>query len=771
MFPTILILSLLSLPAVIASSSCINPYTLTPHQPFHSQINDNYCDCLDGSDEPLTDACSGIYYWAGSTSASNSNTPSSSLTVKCPLQNIFLPVSRLNDGICDCCDGSDEEMQMQNQMGFKCIHDCAKVLQEDRIRLQTIQENYDIGSKKRLENVDEFHSVVQQTFDTLDSLQGQIYPLERMISEHDLQIDQEKTIVLSRHLEAVQTLMQEVRSASGSAALEEVLGMDHMLQMEFISAACQLHGEMNWFVARSGICDPLRLAGLDAQLVWDIGDGAGSGGLIVGDVEELANAFLEHAGLEIGEKVEEEWVDPEDAIIDGHYYNDDGDDDDIDDLLEEDDDDYDGGGGYDDAKDKKRKASNHNAEAKKKNLGKAKSQGDVDIHEFRSKFGKLMRADFHQHAEKITSRIDAVLSNDDNEEEEDFMDDDESEDDESNVIVQKEELDLSGIDPMAVQMVRNTLSGRIAQIEYGNELVQSAQSMLTKLKDSVTEDELSTYLDLLVVGVINRANLSEADVLEVIAVLHADVDVDADIDTCILPYALVCRDPYMRGPLLQRCQDRQGGATCGGSDDAVGIPLSVPDGYYSYYVPKPRGENDAFTKTFHGYENNIFQNSDVARLDREVQDAKKEVDKLKDDVKKLKNEIGMNDKTAQKFGVNGELYSIRDECFEITAGKYTYETCMFGRSYQRDGSGKKTGTDLGKWEGASIDEKTGTRIWKWTGGQKCWNGPKRSATVLVTCGAETKIISADEPNICEYEFKMESYIGCDDSYRTAHEIQ
>jgi protein kinase C substrate 80K-H len=96
---------------------------------------------------------------------------------------------------------------------------------------------------------------------------------------------------------------------------------------------------------------------------------------------------------------------------------------------------------------------------------------------------------------------------------------------------------------------------------------------------------------------------------------------------------------------------------------------------------------------------------------------------------------------------------------------------MFGRSYQRDGSGKKSGTDLGKWEGASIDETTGTRIWKWTGGQKCWNGPKRSATVLVTCGAETKIISADEPNICEYEFKMESYIGCDDRHRTAHEIQ
>ena len=726
-------------------------------------------------------------------------------------------MSRLNDGICDCCDGSDEELQMHDEklstqtqtqpgLGFKvkCIHDCATVLQQDRIRLQTIQRNYNIGSKKRMENVNAFKSVVQETFDTLDSLQGQITPLEHMISEHDGIIVQEKTGVLSRHLEAVESLMLEVRNVPVPvpvAALEEVLGMDHMLQMEFVYAACQLYGEMEIGLARStsgysprsGICDPLRLAGLDAQLVWDMNmnmnmnTNNGAGGLIIGDLEELANAFLEHAGLEIGEKEQEEWVDPEDAIIDGHYYGDsDGDDDD--DVLGEDDDGYDGDfdgddyddyddeKGYDDEKDKKKKGSNRNAEAKKNDLGKgkSKSQGDSDIHEFRSKFGKLMRADFHQHAEKITSRIDSILSNNEEDEEEDLMDDDESEDDESNVDdVEEEEQDLSGIDPMAVQMVRNTLSGRISQIEYGNELVQSAQSMLTLLKDSVTEDELSTYLDLLVVGVINLANLSEADVLEVIAVLHVDVDVDADadIDTCILPYALVCRYPYMHGPLLQRCQDRQRGATCAGSDDTVGIPLSAPDGYYSYYVPKPRGENDAFTKTFSGYENNIFENSSVARLDREVKDAKKEVDKLKDDVKKLKNEIGMNDKNAQKFGVGGELYSIRDECFEITAGKYTYETCMFGRSYQREGSGKKSGTDLGKWEGASIDEKTGTRIWKWTGGQKCWNGPKRSATVLLTCGAETKIISADEPNICEYEFKMESYIGCDDRYRTAHEIQ
>ncbi|PKI42745.1 hypothetical protein CRG98_036873 [Punica granatum] len=56
------------------------------------RLNDNFCDCLDGTDEPGTSACpAGKFYCrnAGSTPK-------------------FIFSSRVNDGICDCCDGSDE---------------------------------------------------------------------------------------------------------------------------------------------------------------------------------------------------------------------------------------------------------------------------------------------------------------------------------------------------------------------------------------------------------------------------------------------------------------------------------------------------------------------------------------------------------------------------------------------------------------------------------------------------------------------------------------
>lgn len=57
-----------------------------------SQLNDDYCDCLDGTDEPGTSACpTGKFYCRNA-----GHIP------------LTLFSSRVNDGICDCCDGSDE---------------------------------------------------------------------------------------------------------------------------------------------------------------------------------------------------------------------------------------------------------------------------------------------------------------------------------------------------------------------------------------------------------------------------------------------------------------------------------------------------------------------------------------------------------------------------------------------------------------------------------------------------------------------------------------
>ncbi|KAG8386832.1 hypothetical protein BUALT_Bualt03G0190100 [Buddleja alternifolia] len=56
------------------------------------RLNDNFCDCPDGTDEPGTSACPAGRFYCKNTGS----TPR------------FLFSSRVNDHICDCCDGSDE---------------------------------------------------------------------------------------------------------------------------------------------------------------------------------------------------------------------------------------------------------------------------------------------------------------------------------------------------------------------------------------------------------------------------------------------------------------------------------------------------------------------------------------------------------------------------------------------------------------------------------------------------------------------------------------
>ena len=65
------------------------------------KFNDNYCDCEDGSDENLTNACINGKYYCNN--------------------YLYYPkiisTSKLDDGVCDCCDGTDET-------SINCLNNC-----------------------------------------------------------------------------------------------------------------------------------------------------------------------------------------------------------------------------------------------------------------------------------------------------------------------------------------------------------------------------------------------------------------------------------------------------------------------------------------------------------------------------------------------------------------------------------------------------------------------------------------------------------------------
>jgi len=76
------------------------------------EVNDEFCDCADGTDEPGTSACpNGKFLCAAE-----------------PLHKV-INSTWVNDGVCDCCDGSDE-FQGRLECDNKCKQIRADLLKE-----------------------------------------------------------------------------------------------------------------------------------------------------------------------------------------------------------------------------------------------------------------------------------------------------------------------------------------------------------------------------------------------------------------------------------------------------------------------------------------------------------------------------------------------------------------------------------------------------------------------------------------------------------------
>ncbi len=154
------------------------------------------------------------------------------------------------------------------------------------------------------------------------------------------------------------------------------------------------------------------------------------------------------------------------------------------------------------------------------------------------------------------------------------------------------------------------------------------------------------------------------------------------------------------------------------------------------------------------YDEGTQQLIDVAEKARqsfkEAEERKRSLENRKNDLEKYLN-LGL--------GLEEEFSPLYDQCYEYTDREYTYKMCMFQKVTQRSKNGGRE-TSLGIWEKWSGSDGNQYSSMKYTKGEKCWNGPDRSTTVHLKCGVEDKIISASEPNKCEYAMDFTTPAAC-----------
>jgi len=129
-------------------------------------VNDDYCDCEDGADEPGTPACGISKFFC------RNDGP----------EGRFLNSSWVNDGFCDCCDGSDEydgQIQCEN----RCSENMEAQIRAYKDEIMMIKRG--LGEKAKLENLGE---------SSLQDVQSEIQQVDSELSEVRMALERVKRI-------------------------------------------------------------------------------------------------------------------------------------------------------------------------------------------------------------------------------------------------------------------------------------------------------------------------------------------------------------------------------------------------------------------------------------------------------------------------------------------------------------------------------------------------------------------------------------------------
>jgi Glucosidase II beta subunit-like protein len=705
------------------------------------------------------------------------------ITFQCPQQpGVKIPASRVRDGVCDCCDGADEKGSNGTTSKTTCPDQCAALLAAAAAAKRDLEQRFQLGSRKRATALSEFAAYVKETEIKLKQAYETALVKREERDQIKIQTVGAKQVFVEQRVARVKDQVLALAAAPKTGLLS---GLTVEELRSVILHACQVAGEMP-DAASSKTCVPLRLAALDMGGVWQAGDSYSfqrildAASVLTPEAKEqqitaLAN-ILRHNSHDDNEKV---WQESDLNNSQKRYRKSSrkrrsSSDNDEDDYDEDDD---------DDEEDTDQSSDNSSAAGND-------SKRDELTYQVRYLPFSATRDTFLENGAAILEKIKQETETST-----------ESVEGEQNHTASAQGGKASPtMDPMVLPMIKNTISKRERRIRKGLDYGVSAKVLLEAVIRSTGATTAQQVLQRLAIGTLNYGKLSTVQFYQILTYVIPELNNVAEFDpqTCPLPWADICppkdivRDGARVPPAAvmdsvrqfckQASKSMTSAACAQSADDAseVAIPSEVPDGYFGYFEVEARDDDDmlsnAFTNLgFQASGDEESADSALKEIESTLDRRDREVEDLEREIKEMEDSIGGGNEDASKFGPNGELHSLRDQCFEVTEGKYVYKVCMFRSATQRDQGTEDGGTDLGSWSEATtevVTDQNGVeyeqRVWRWANGAHCWNGPSRSATGYVSCGAETRILSADEPDTCRYVLQMESPLACDEEFQTRH---
>uniref|UniRef100_A0A2C9LUN2 Glucosidase 2 subunit beta n=1 Tax=Biomphalaria glabrata TaxID=6526 RepID=A0A2C9LUN2_BIOGL len=169
-------------------------------------INDDYCDCEDGSDEPGTSACNnGLFYCENKSYKGN-----------------YIMSTRVNDGICDCCDGSDEYDGI-----ISCENTCEKLFAEIRAQQEAFRAKQEAGYKVKLEYIQNGRRTKDEKLAKLTELskEKEIFAQERDVlqaAKEEAEVPEKEA--KAKHEQAWEAVKAEKKKQAEAAAAAVAFG-------------------------------------------------------------------------------------------------------------------------------------------------------------------------------------------------------------------------------------------------------------------------------------------------------------------------------------------------------------------------------------------------------------------------------------------------------------------------------------------------------------------------------------------------------------------